>query len=101
MGCEVFLTKKTKNYGEFNLDYIMKKVLSLNINNILVESGGIFFSNLLSRDLVDEMHIFKAPFNIGKLGKPMIINKKLEDLFLKEITKINFGKDIYHYFLIQ
>ena len=101
LGCEMFLTKKLKNYGEFNLYLIMKKVLSLNINNILVESGGIFFTKLLSRNLVDEIHVFKAPFNIGKLGKPMIINKKIEDLSLKEITKKHFGKDIYHYFLIK
>ena len=100
MGCEMFLIINPKISREYNLNIIMKKILSLDINNILVESGGIFFSNLLSRDLVDEMHIFKAPFNIGKLGKPMIINKK-NDLFLKKITKKNFGKDIYHYFLIK
>ena len=101
LGCEIFLTKTLKSCGEFNLSLIMKKILSLNINNILVESGGIFFTKLLSRKLVDEIHIFKAPFNIGKLGKPMIINKKIEDLSLKEITKKYFGKDIYHYFLIK
>ena len=101
LGCEIFLTKKLKSCGEFNLSLIMKKIFSLNINNILVESGGIFFTKLLSRNLVDEFHVFKSPFNIGKSGKPMIINKKLGDLHLKEITKINFGKDIYHYFLIK
>jgi len=101
MGCEMFLTKKLKSCGEFNLSLIMKKIFSLNINNILVESGGVFFSNLLSRNLVDEIHVFKAPFDIGKLGKPMIINKNIKDLSLKEITKKNFGKDIYHYFLIK
>ena len=31
----------------------------------------------------------------------MIINKKIEDLPLKEISKKNFGKDVYHYFLIK
>ena len=79
----------------------MKKILSLNINNILVESGGIFFSKLLSRKLVDEIHVFKAPFNIGKSGKPMIINKKIEDLSLIEISKNNFGKDVYYHFIIK
>ena len=72
----------------------MKKIYSLNINNVLVESGGIFFTKLLSKNLVDEIHVFKAPFNIGEFGKPMIINKKIEDLYLKEITKKNFGKDV-------
>ena len=97
-GCEIFLTKKLKSCGEFNLSLIMKRILSLNINNILVESGGIFFTKLLSRKLVDELHIFKALFNIGKLGKPMIIGKKIENLKLQEITKKNFRKDVYHHF---
>ena len=65
----------------------MKKILSLNINNILVESGGIFFTELLLKKLVDEIHIFKAPFNIGKGGKLMIINKKFENFPFQEICK--------------
>ena len=97
----MFLTSKLKSYKELNLPLIMKKIFSLKINNILVESGGIFFSKLLSRNLVDEIHVFKAPFIIGNSGKPMIINKKIEDLSLKEITKKNFGKDVYHYFLTE
>ena len=101
LGCEIFLTKKLKSCGEFNLSLIMKKILSLNINNILVESGGIFFTKLLSRKLVDEIHVFKSPFDIGKSGKPMIINKKIEDLSLIEISKNNFGKDVYHHFIMK
>ena len=101
LGCEIFLTKKLKSCGEFNLSLIMKKILSLNINNILVESGGIFFTKLLSRKLVDEIHVFRAPFDIGDSGKPMIINKKIKDLSLVEISKNSFGKDVYHHFVIQ
>ena len=101
LGCEMFLTKKLKSCGEFNLSLIMKKILSLNINNILVESGGIFFTKLLSRKLVDEIHVFRAPFDIGNLGKPMIIGKKIKELKLKEITNKKFGKDIFHYFFIK
>ena len=101
LGCEMFLINKINNNEEFNLTLIMKKILSLNINNILVEAGGKLFTILLQLILVNEVHVFKAPFNIGKLGKPMIINNKIKDLSLKEITKKNFGKDIYHYFLIK
>jgi len=101
LGCEIFLTKKLKSCGEFNLSLIMKKILSLNINNILVESGGIFFTKLLSRKLVDEIHVFRAPFDIGDSGKPMIMNKKIKDLLLVEISKNSFGKDVYHHFAIQ
>ena len=78
----------------------MKKILSININNILVEAGGVFFTELLKNNLVDELHLFKAPFNIGKYGKSMIIGKNFNDLDLKEITKKKFGKDIYQQFLI-
>ena len=75
------------------------------INDILVESGGIFFGSLLKNHLVDEMHIFQAPFNIGDKGKPMIypmsINSKINKLNFEEITKKTFGKDVYHHFLVK
>ena len=61
----------------------------------------IFFSNLLSRNLVDEIHVFNAPFDIGKSGKPMIINKKIKDLSVKEIDKRIFGKDVYRHYIIK
>jgi len=86
LGCEIFFINKLKNHNEFNLSLIMKKILYLKINNILVESGGIFFTKLLSKKLVDEIHVFKAPFNIGNSGKPMIINKKIEVLNIKVIN---------------
>jgi hypothetical protein len=31
----------------------------------------------------------------------MIINKKIEDLSLIEISKNNFGKDVYQHFIIK
>ena len=101
LGCEIFLIKKKKKSDEFNLKLIMKKILSLKINNIMVEAGGIFFTKLLENKLIDEIHIFKAPFNIGKTGKPMIIDKKITDLPIKEISKNNFGKDVYHQFIFR
>ena len=45
-----------------------------------------------------KLHVFQAIFNIGKLGKPMIIGKKIDNLRLKEIAKKNFGKDVYRHF---
>ena len=39
------------------------------------------FTELLSKKLVDELHVFKASFNIGDLGKPMIIDKKSKEIF--------------------
>ena len=99
LGCEIYLIKKINTNGEFNLNLIMKKIFSLNIYDILVEAGGNFFTKLLINNLVDEIHLFEAPFKIGKLGKPMIINKTIDDFYFKKITKKKFGKDIYHHFL--
>ena len=96
LGCEVFLMKKNK-YNEMNLKTIMKKILSININNILVEAGGIFFTKLINLKLVDELHLFIAPFNIGKTGKSVIIGKKVKEIGLKEITNKKFGKDVYQF----
>ena len=101
MGCKIFIIKKSMVINELDLKLMMKKILSLKINNLLVESGGIFFTKLLSNHLVDELHIFKAPFKIGQSGKQMIINQKIKDLKLKEITKKKFKKDVYNYFLMQ
>ena len=101
MGCEVYLIKKNKKNNKFNLNLIMKKIFKLKINDILIESGGILFTELLSKKLVDEIHIFKAPFDIGNSGKSMIIDKKIKDLSLKKITNKKFGKDVYHHFLIN
>ena len=100
LGCEVYLMKRNVS-NKLNLKTIMKKILSININNILVEAGGIFFTELLSKKLVDELHVFKASFNIGELGKPVIIGKKIDNLKFQEITKKNFGKDVYYHFSLK
>ena len=100
LGCEIFLMKQNTK-KELNLNNIMKKIFSININNILVEAGGILLSNLLANKLVDELHVFQSIFTIGKLGKPMIIGKKIDNLRLKEIAKKNFGKDVYRHFSIK
>ena len=105
LGCKMIYTNKMNNEGRLDLKEIMKQIYSFKINDILVEAGGIFLSNLLKNKLVDEMHIFQAPFNIGSNGKPMIYpilsNFNINKLHFKEITKKNFGKDVYHHFLVK
>ena len=100
LGCEIILLKKMKN-KQLNLKTIFKKIFNLKINNILVESGGLLFSNLIKDKLLDEIHLFTAPFVIGSAGKPMIIGKKIEELKLKEIINKKYGKDIYQFFLTK
>ena len=96
LGCEIFVLKKLKN-NQLNLKTILNKIYKLKINDVLVEAGGIFFTNLLKLNLVDEIHIFKASFNIGKKGKPAIIGKYIEDFKYKEVITKKFGNDVYRY----
>ena len=54
----------------------------LKISDVLVEAGGLFFTDLLKNKLVDEIHIFKSKIIIGKNGKPAIWGLRLKDLNL-------------------
>ena len=81
LGCEIELIKNN-NKNILNLKKIFNKIYKLRIRDILVEAGGIFFTNLLNDKLVDEIHLFIARFDIGKKGKPMLINKKFNQLNL-------------------
>ena len=86
IGCEIIIVKKNKNL-QLDLKDIFKKIYELGIRDILVESGGIFLTNLLKQKLVNELHIFKAPIKIGHLGIPLLVGKSMKDLKLKEINK--------------
>ena len=99
IGCEIFFISQNTN-NQLNLKTIFKKIYDLKINNILVEAGGIFLSNLLKNNLVDEIHLFKAPILIGTSGKPFLIGKKLKNLKYKEVLTKNFDHDIYKYLKI-
>ncbi len=57
--------------------------------------GGIFFTELLNKNLVDEIHLFKSKIIIGKHGKPAIVGKKLSQLNLSLNERKKFKDDIY------
>lgn len=97
LGCEIILIKKQRD-NQLNLKIIFKKIYELKINDILVEAGGILFTNLLKNNLVDELHLFKSLKKIGNKGKPVIIGKKIEDLKFNKVLSKNFGNDVYYYF---
>ena len=65
------------------------------LSDLLVEAGGIFFTELLNNNLVDEIHLFKSKIIIGKHGKPAIVGKKLSQLKLSLIERKKFKDDIY------
>ena len=95
LGCEVIIFKKNSK-GYMSLKKIFKKLYLLKISDLLVEAGGIFFSNLIYERLVDEIHLFQAEFDIGKKGIPMLINKKISDLDLMLIKKKKITNNYYY-----
>ena len=99
LGCEIILIKKNIE-GQMNMNTIFKKIYELKISDVLVEAGGIFFTNLLKKKLVDELHLFRSPKLIGGKGKPIIKNMKISDLKTKELSKTNYGNDVYQHLKI-
>ena len=94
LGCEIIFCKLNKN-NKLNLKNIFNKIYSLNISDILVEAGGVFFTELLNNNLVDEIHLFKSKIIIGKNGIPAIVGKKINQLNLTLNERKNFKDDIY------
>ena len=95
LGCEIIYCKLNK-YKKLNLRKIFKTIYSLNISDILVEAGGIFFTNLIKQKLVDEIHLFKSKIMIGQNGKSAILGKKLKDLNLSVNEIKKFKDDTYY-----
>ena len=100
LGCEVIIMKKN-NKSRMNLKIIFKKIYQLQIRDILVEAGGVLFTQLIKTSLIDELHIFRAPIKIGNHGIPLIIGKSINDLNLKKISKKRFGNDQYSNYVIK
>ena len=94
LGCELIFCKTNKD-NKLNLKNIFKKIYSLKISDIMVEAGGILFTDLLKNKLVDEIHIFKSKITIGENGKPAIWGKKLNNLKLSVQETRKFGSDTY------
>ena len=93
-GCEIIFCKLNK-YKKLNLKSIFSKIYKLNIADILVEAGGILFTDLLKNKLVDEIHLFKSKIFIGENGKPAIIGKKIKKLKFFINEKKYFKNDKY------
>jgi len=98
LGCDIILVKQK---DQSNLKKIFTKLYNIGIKDILVEAGGILFTELMKQELVDELHIFKAPINIGERGIPLLLGKSLKDLKLLKINKKKFGNDVYSNYEIK
>lgn len=99
LGCEIIIMKKNKN-KKMNLKTVFKKIYELKINDVFVEAGGIFFTDLLNNKLVDQLHLFKTLKVIGNNGKPFIIKKKISDLKYTIVSESKFRSDIYQHLKI-
>ena len=100
LGCKIIKMKKN-NKSQMNLKNIFKKIYQLQIRDILVEAGGVLFTQLIKTSLIDELHIFRAPIKIGNHGIPLIIGKSINDLNITKISKKRFGNDQYSNYVIK
>ena len=62
---------------------------------LFVEAGGIFFANLIKNNLVDEIHLFRAPIIIGDKGIPVIKGNNLKMIKKKLLEKLTFDNNFY------
>ncbi|PPR46484.1 MAG: Riboflavin biosynthesis protein RibD [Alphaproteobacteria bacterium MarineAlpha5_Bin9] len=99
LGCKIIFLKIKKH--DFNLKEVLKKIYKLNITNLLVEAGGIFFSNLFKANLVNELHLFRSEKKIGINGKDFLYNISFTKIQNQEKQRKNFKKDLYQYFYLR
>ena len=123
----VFNSKISKDNGKQNIDYIkiplkdnrleLRKIMKIlaedyKINILLIEAGGILFSNLLKQQLFDEIIYYKSSNNIGNDGIDSISNNFFENKynpnvrldnvrFFDDNIKLNYMKsewNVYWYY---
>ena len=99
LGCEIIEMKVENN--KLNLKKIFNHLYKLKISDLLVEAGGILFADLIKNNLVDEVHLFKAPIIIGDKGIPVIEGNNLKNIKKKLIETIKFDDNLYEKFAIK
>ena len=99
LGCEIIEMRLENN--KLNLKKLFTHLYRLNISDLLVEAGGILFADLLINNLIDEIHLFKAPFTIGKKGIPVIKENDLKNIKKKLLETIKFDDNLYFKYEIK
>ena len=89
--------KKIKVDQKFNdkelFNFIFADLASKGVNNLLIETGSIINTLLLSLNLVDELLIFRSGNIIGNDGLPFVNNlnfKEINDLRNYKISCLKF-----------
>lgn len=97
---QIVLAKATKN-GRIDLNDLMKKLLNLNIKTILAEGGETLNTELLKKNMVDEISICVTPKTSLKqknsqTSLPKIFKKAFDPpLILDEVKIFTCGKDLW------
>ena len=99
LGCEIIEMKLENN--KLNLKKLFTHLYKLKISDLLVEAGGILFADLLKHNLIDEIHLFKAPIIIGKKGIPVIKGNDLKNINKKLLETIKFDDNLYFKYEIK
>jgi len=99
LGCEIIEMNIEKS--KLNLKKIFTQLYKLKISDLLVEAGGVLFADLIKNNLVDELHLFKAPINIGKKGIPVIAGNNLQNINKKILETIKFDDNLYTKYRIR
>ena len=92
--------KKIKVNKQFNdeefFNFIFTDLASKGINNLLIETGSIINTLLLSLNLVDELLIFRSGNIIGNDGLSFVNNldlKEISDLKNYKISRLKIFED--------
>ena len=88
---KIKVNKKLNNEDFFN--FIFEDLANKGVNNLLIETGSIINTLLLSLNLVDELAIFRSGNIIGNDGLPFINNlnfKEIDDLSNYKISSLKF-----------
>ena len=99
IGCEI-IDMKIEN-SKLNIKKIFSHLYKLKISDLLVEAGGILFSNLIKNNLVDELHLFRAPIIIGDNGIPVIKGNSLINIKKNLLEEMKFDNNIYTKYKIK
>ena len=99
LGCEIIEMRLENN--KLNLKKLFTHLYRLKISDLLVEAGGILFADLLKNNLIDEIHLFKAPITIGKKGIPVIQGNHLKNINKKLLETIKFDDNLYFKYEIK
>ena len=75
---KVQVDKKLNDKDFFN--FIFRDLANKGINNLLIETGSIINTLLLSLNLVDELVIFRSGNIIGNDGIPFVNNLKFKEI---------------------